>query len=748
MAFGRRDKKANMSDMTHETKHAEAEDQLGIDPAVPFIPNSKDTGKKGRKWIPTGWKFGTAAAAFLTSIVLIINIVVAIICRAKISSKTGSSSIGPVLSGDCASINKIGIGIHLVINIVSTLLLGASNYCMQTLSAPTREDIDKAHKRGSWMDIGIPSLRNIRFVRKRRLLVCLSLALTSIPLHLVYNSTFFVSSNNHLYRVWFADESFATGAPYNATAIRDYFTPPDVMLANTKRLQQRLMQGEFEKLSNDECINAYAKNLLQDRGDVVLIIDRPDSCTNFPKISYAPFEECGNTSATSLYSVVNYENGMTPLISPRITNWFSWICSQRDFYVDEKKSADPPPAELCSDGAWKKQLGADPWIVGTKVHYCLSEKLPNECQINVAISLLYVVIGFNIVKLVLILTMASSNWINHKPLVTLGDAVASFIAVPDPRTEGMCLLSTKEIIKHKGDPIISATIYRPEKRKWASGVSKRRWIAASLLTFVALAVILALLGYGIYMLKTRYQRGDFNFLWSLGLGSITPYNLIQWNIPTSGDIAVIATVLVVNLPQVLLSILYIILNGLFTTMAAAGEWSSFSHKNHQPLRVSFPKGAQRSSFFLQLPYQYGIPLLVLSVLMHWLISQSIFLSQINEWYTYQYKKFKTLDASEWNIPYITGGYSPVAIAATCVIIVIIFLAAVVLGRRPLRHGIPVAGSCSLAISAACHTPEGTSELLPLRWGVVRTADSGHGGIGHCSFSNDRVELPQAGSLYA
>ncbi|CAH0003645.1 unnamed protein product [Clonostachys byssicola] len=737
-----------MFDTTHEIKYAKAEDQLGTDPAVPFIPNSEDMGKKGRKWIPTGWKFGTAAAAFLTSIILIINIVVAIICRAKISSKTGSSSIGPVLSGDCASINKLGIGIHLVINIVSTLLLGASNYCMQTLSAPTREDIDKAHKRGSWMDIGAPSLRNIRFVRKRRLFVCLSLALTSIPLHLVYNSTFFVSSNNHLYRVWFADESFAKGAPFNGSVIRDLFIPPDIMLANTKRLQQRLMQGEFEKLSNDECINAYAKTLVQDRGDVVLIIDRPDSCTAFPKISYAPFEECGNTSATSLYSMVNYETGMTPEISPRVTNWFSWICSQRYYYVDEKNSADPPPAELCSDGAWKKQLGADPWIVGTKVHYCLSEKLPNECQMNVAISLLYVVIGFNIVKLVLILAMVSSSWVNHKPLVTLGDAAASFIAVPDPRTKGMCLLSNKEIINHKGDQVISATMYQPKKRKWASGVSKRRWIVASLLTFIALAVILTLLGYGIYMLNTRYQRGGFNFLWSLGLGSITPYNLIQWKIPTKGDIAVIATVLVVNLPQVLLSILYIVLNGLFTTMAAGGEWSNFGHKNHQPLRVSFPKGAQRSSFFLQLPYQYGIPMLVLSVLMHWLTSQSIFLSQINEWYTYQYKDFKTLDASEWKVPYTTGAYSPVAIAATCLIIVIIFSGAVVLGMRPLKPGIPVAGSCSLAISAACHTPEGTSELLPLRWGVVTTSDSGHGGVGHCSFSNNRVELPQAGNLYA
>lgn len=46
------------------------------------------------------------------------------------------------------------------------------------------------------------------------------------------------------------------------------------------------------------------------------------------------------------------------------------------------------------------------------------------------------------------------------------------------------------------------------------------------------------------------------------------------------------------------------------------------------LRVSEPMGIQRSSYFISLPLRYGIPLYATSGLMHWLVSQSLFLARI------------------------------------------------------------------------------------------------------------------------
>lgn len=75
---------------------------------------------------------------------------------------------------------------HLGINIVSTLFPGGINYCMQYLVAPTRSEIARAHNKGRWLDIGIPSLHNLRNIAKHKRFLWLILGLSSVPLHLMY----------------------------------------------------------------------------------------------------------------------------------------------------------------------------------------------------------------------------------------------------------------------------------------------------------------------------------------------------------------------------------------------------------------------------------------------------------------------------------------------------------------------------------------------------------------------------------
>ncbi|CAG9949469.1 unnamed protein product [Clonostachys rosea f. rosea IK726] len=231
-----------------------------------------------------------------------------------------------------------------------------------------------------------------------------------------------------------------------------------------------------------------------------------------------------------------------------------------------------------------------------------------------------------------------------------------------------------------------------------------------------------------------------------GIGTINPYTLIRnWKIPTDGDLAVAGTVLLTNLPQLILSFIYLILNSLLTSMVAAAEWASFAHAPPS----SFPRGAQKSAFFLELPYQYSIPMLVLSILMHWLISQGFFIAQIFERYLWDFDDNDRLDQEVLDKMQVTttGAYSPIAMVLTCVILVILFGSVAILGTRRLRDGMPLAGSCSLAVSAACHTPGETSSLLPVKWGVVRSPE-GPVDIRHCAFSNDEVELPETGKRYA
>lgn len=71
---------------------------------------------------------------------------------------------------------------HIMINALGTLLLGASNLTLQLLVAPTRKELDEAHVKGTWLDIGVPSFRNLWGISKYKVILWSLLAISSIPI--------------------------------------------------------------------------------------------------------------------------------------------------------------------------------------------------------------------------------------------------------------------------------------------------------------------------------------------------------------------------------------------------------------------------------------------------------------------------------------------------------------------------------------------------------------------------------------
>lgn len=92
-------------------------------------------------------------------VVLLINVLLCIVASAK---HNVAGTFATLQDGNCGDMKRLDLWLHLLINVLSTIHLGASNYSMQCLTAPTRQDIDLAHRDNSWMDIGVPSVRNIR----------------------------------------------------------------------------------------------------------------------------------------------------------------------------------------------------------------------------------------------------------------------------------------------------------------------------------------------------------------------------------------------------------------------------------------------------------------------------------------------------------------------------------------------------------------------------------------------------------
>lgn len=127
----------------------------------------------------TGWRFGATNCAVAASAVFLINLIITIVCS------TFGDRKGTLYSGSCEIVGRINYGLHILINVLSTVLLSSSNYSMQCLSAPTRKDIDIAHARGKWLDIGVLSIRNLRCISRKRIILWALLGLSSLPLHLL-----------------------------------------------------------------------------------------------------------------------------------------------------------------------------------------------------------------------------------------------------------------------------------------------------------------------------------------------------------------------------------------------------------------------------------------------------------------------------------------------------------------------------------------------------------------------------------
>ena len=212
-----------------------------------------------------GWKLGALGASILAGFSLVINIIVA----AWLGSHKQESGLVEVYNGSCEKVAVLDLWSHLAINVLSTLLLGGSNYCMQCLCAPTRADVDRAHQRWRYVDVGVPSFRNLITIPRFKAVLWWILALSSIPLHLLYNSALYKSIVTNDYNIVFAQESFLDGVlTYNNTW--DISNAVDL-----KAIQRNITTdagNRYERLDKASCIKTYATDFIDKRRNLVFIL--------------------------------------------------------------------------------------------------------------------------------------------------------------------------------------------------------------------------------------------------------------------------------------------------------------------------------------------------------------------------------------------------------------------------------------------------------------------------------------------
>ncbi|KAF2114324.1 hypothetical protein BDV96DRAFT_660673 [Lophiotrema nucula] len=654
-----------------------------------------------------GWRNGVIICASSTFVVCLLNLSILIWSASRGTVRDWTTTI---YNGNCDKAGHLNIVLHFVIGVLGTVLLSSSNYCMQCLSAPTREEVDRLHSKKRWLHIGVLSTRNLSSISKKRVTLWLFLGISSLPVHLFSNSQIFWTTTSTTYTSILATTAFAkadargkfvidtSATRYGAdTTTKHTFEPSlDEIRTEAIRLQNLASKGKLQQLGNRDCIEAYATQF-SPRGSVLVLVKSPN---------------------ITVFGARRGDN--------------NWVCLDGDLIIP------------CDVTKTVRSLRANPWnwtLKNRVVAYCLSEIVSQQCIVRASNP---ITIGILILCVAKFLITSLILKVDHAPLVTIGDAVASFLSQPDSLANGVCVTGSDTIERWtKTWTITEPSLFKGKNMTLNSARTEAGW---SLYAYIMLQVIL--MGVLITLLTLAIQNvtrsgGNADTLIQLGIGRISTMTILKTHLQNKGGVGLIANTFVSNLPQLVLSLFYFYFNSLFTTISTVFEWESYA-QSHKGLRLSTKvTGKQRSSYFLTLPYRLSVPLLLFSALLQWLASQAIFLINIES------QEYITA-VGKWKITgsYFTCGYSPLAIIIALALGIL--LVAIPIGMRFVRFKTttPIVANCSAAIAAACHVPPwedgNDTAVSEVQWGVVAYDVNG---VGHCSFSSSDVMALEEGKVY-
>ncbi|KAI1100210.1 hypothetical protein F4804DRAFT_344917 [Jackrogersella minutella] len=639
----------------------------------------------------SGWRGGVIFNSLISFIILLVGIICLILVIAKAKLLSGESAI---FVGDCTTAEHINIGIHIVINAFGVAILSGANYVFQVLSSPTRREVAAAHEDRRWLDIGIPSIRNFKHISGFRSTVAVIVLLSAVASQVIYNAVIFTTRNIVDYDVLFVTQSFLNHARFSNDAKINEGNLSDLDIIS---LQDAASQaGELTNMTSATCLQEFS-GFFQPSFDAVLLITDSVSTTS---------------------SLIRTSESGTPLTTFASNN-----------------------NDIVAPG-------------GSHVQYCLARpSAPQTCSVKLSGSILGIAVLLNLANLISMAVILARS--TFEPLVTLGDAIRSFLRFPDPSTANSCLLTKSDV--RKGQWATSeAQFFVPADQYWFQTPSLPRW-ALTVFSWLAIGVPNAVaLG-----LMISWNPDDPLTLFGV---AVPRFSFLPPSVFGTAQMALFAA-----LPQLLLGILYFVANSHLTAYFLSHEFSLFA-LSPRPLRVSSnPAGEQTTSLFLTLPRPVSWTLIAWFTAMGFTLSQAVF------------PGVATLSPSSPPPPpadpnppstdnTVAISFSTQALLTLLALLSSLALAILGLGCRRTQaaslasgeaKGNPLVlrgGACSAVVAAKCHNHDvaappqhegrgaGDLWLRAVVWGVV---EEGAGmRPGRCGFSANGVGCVDAGRNYA
>ncbi len=518
-----------------------------------FTTRLSDSSRKGEPGVSTpnsrSWTKGIVFCSWVMGTVLSINILLTIIAAGIAYSRNGEDefSFAAIYTGDCSRAKNWTTGLHLVINILSTAMLGASNYCMQCLASPSRAQVDEAHSQRRSVSIGVPNIWDLlRRQRGKRQLLGWLLLITSLPVHMIYNSAIFFAFGPTEYSV-----VVGNGGPVQNNGTEDWNNCTELIGMDVATLNAELGRADLKTLSNQECIDTFAQDYVSGQKLVVLVTQKelPEgepvvfmlggNSGGFSGGDGSAYRwMCGGDSDCNKDIASKMLNGdewtiqplewSTPTIQMEVPTQYGFHNVSGQIYFNTPDFPDSTPDtirlnEILSQDVYETELQAElddasNWVNASfpgnvtifghtarcqtqgmrpiklaetyPVEHCLTVPMEESCQLVFSPPICLIVIGCNIIKLICALFTASDS--RDDVFMTIGDAIASYLARPDPMTEGCCLLSKslinkgtqgwyrkpKKKPKHGAIDIPDSRLplQLPDRKWWFQAASTGRWV--------------------------------------------------------------------------------------------------------------------------------------------------------------------------------------------------------------------------------------------------------------------------------
>lgn len=397
------------------------------------------------------------------------------------------------------------------------------------------------------------------------------------------------------------------------------------------------------------------------------------------------------------------------------------------------------------DGKWSIRqpfdvIVSDQWM---EVSECYVATDPDVCALQINWPLLIIATGCNLLKILVVFASQLGLGSRFKPAMSIGDVAKFFLSRSEGATEKttfkrQVFRKTNAASEIETRAIPGASTAK-QRGSLLSSTSKTLW--AWIWTLI-LGCIIALLALG-FTLDTSDLFQHFGPSPRQDIAGLFegPSDIQSLDESPSNNFTV---ALEANMLQLVLSIVTVIVQDLLLSSAAILEWAEYASST-DGLRVSDPKGSQRSSPIMSLPFIWATMSMTTLTIAHWLVSESISVNHV------QIFSFTSTDESDgpnhWSEIFFAASKTASFVTA---IYLILGTTGLVLSLhfKGVPSSVPRIGNNSRMIEVVCQRAryeDADMVTKPLKWGVLR--ESGMNGLLRLGFSAVEVGEPISGQEY-